>query len=159
MSKYENINVISKNDLCKLLIKCPTYSSALRELGHEGKNMYAIKLLQRKIREFDIQFVSTKHKRPRKSWIWTIEKDILQSYYDESSTKKEVLAKLGYRHNRYYEILSSRTIKSNIDLTKFNHNSSIHKKNSVQYELKDVMVEVSSYSRNSLKKDLLRKWF
>ena len=157
MSKYENIHILDKTTLESLVKKHETYAEILRHLGYKGKNVYAVKLLKRKLSNYNIPFKSERHKHVKSSVISTIDKQLLQIYYDTSFTKKEVLAKLGYSHGRYYQILLNKTTQLNIDLSKFENNTIKHKKEQVGYKLEDVLVKNSSYNKYSLKKRLLKK--
>ena len=97
---------------------------------------------------------------PRTSKIWTTDRPILQKIFDESSTKVEVLRKLGFdEYNGNHRTLVQR-MRDDIDLTKFNENYDKWKKE--QYSKQTIPTEMclvpnSKYNRRGLKKRLIKE--
>ena len=98
----------------------------------------------------------------KSSIIFETEKEIMQKIFDESSTKGEILLRLGFSPNSgtMRQKLNERIDIGDIDLTIFNSNNKklISEKNSknTAIPLEDILIENSTYTNMThLKKKLL----
>ena len=97
------------------------------------------------------------------SVIWTISKDDLQKIIDESSTKVEILKKLGFDgYNGNHRTLSTRIITDKLNMDKFNinyQNFNDNRTKIINFDNKPKMIDIltqnSTYNRQSLKKRLV----
>lgn len=98
--------------------------------------------------------------RVKKSIIWKISKELLQSYYDNSSSIGQILLLLGMMNKgSNFRTLKQRMISDNISLEKFNENKSkiIRKNATSSVPLQTYLVQESSYSRCSLKRRIIKE--
>lgn len=94
----------------------------------------------------------------RNSVVWKFSREEIQEFFDISSTISEILILIGLTNRgSNFKTLKCRTVEDNIDLTLFKINKSKNRKprRYKNFNLDDVLIEKSTYSRHSLKRRLL----
>lgn len=102
-------------------------------------------------------------KRQKRSKIWKIEKDELQSILDESKSYVEVLEKLGFDgYNGNHRTLKERLNNGEFNLNKLNENRQNEMKSKLSFlhkreDLSSVLVGGGKFCRRTLKKRLVEE--
>ena len=99
--------------------------------------------------------------------IWTVDRDTLQRYLDESKTMKEVIVdKLGMKmtgpQGVQYKRLKERIFEEGLDMTKFNYNRkqfrpTILRGKLVKIDIQTYFTENSTRDRGSIKKQIMKR--
>lgn len=92
------------------------------------------------------------------SKLWKLNKVDFQKLVDDSSSYKEIIDKLNIvKTGDYYKLLYDRINKEDIDISKFEKNKKNNKRDITKRNLKELMIENSTYNRKSLKRRIIEE--